>query len=182
MLPMRARRIENEWALLDALRQANCGRMSLWRDGEDLALAVEGLPALLRPPACAAWARPAVVSSHRLRIVFPRYYPQMPAEVYLAAPVFHPNVNPDSGFVCLWMKHRVQTTLEQTLAQLQRVLAWAVLNTSDEHVVQPEALAWRAQPDKDVCLPLGFTPFTPVQPRAWEIDAAPLRRRLSSCV
>jgi hypothetical protein len=117
--------------------------------------------------------------THRLRIVFPRYYPSMPVEVYLDEPVFHPNVHPDTGFVCLWVKHRIQTTLEQTLAQLQRVLCWGLLNAADEHVMQPDAMLWYAQPGVREHLPFESAPFLPVHTEAWVSECTPVRRRLS---
>jgi ubiquitin-protein ligase len=175
---MRARRIENERLLLETLQQANSGRLRLTRNHDGFALQVDGVPALLAPPSDTATTS-EVVGSHSLRVVFPRYYPSMPAEVYLDAPVFHPNVHPDTGFVCLWTRHRVNITLEQTLAQLQRVLAWSLLNTNPEHVMQPEALLWYAQPAVRAYLPLHFIPFVPVHSEAWVPPAASMRRRLS---
>ena len=109
---MRARRIENEWHLLEALQKANSGRLRLTRCLDLFWIEAANLPALLRAPSDPANPGPVVKLTHRLRIVFPRYYPSMPVEVYLDEPVFHPNVHPDTGFVCLWVKHRIQTTLE----------------------------------------------------------------------
>lgn len=175
---MRERRIDNEWALLEQLRQANPDRLQLARNHDHFALEVHGLPALT-VPSTGTVALDNIFGSHSLRVVFPRYYPSMPAEIYLDTPVFHPNVNPDTGFVCLWTKHRVSTTLEQTLAQLQRVLSWRLLNTQTEHVMQPGALLWYAQNRASVQLPLDFIPFVPVHTEAWVPPTAPMRRRLS---
>jgi hypothetical protein len=179
MLTMRTRRIENEWLLLEALQRLNPGRIHPTRAGERVSLEVDGFSALRYAPVAHQSMGEAVTSRHRLRIDFPRYYPTMPIEVYLDAPVFHPNVNPDNGFVCLWTRHRVQTTLEQTIAQLQRVLAWAMLNLDAGHVVQPEALDWYRRPGIRDRLPLPFTPMTPVQSHAWDFGHRPARRRLS---
>lgn len=174
---MRARRIENEWLLLEALRQANPGRLRLTHHPDAFTLQADGLPALREAPADPA--RPTLQTTHSLRIVFPRYYPSMPLEVYLDAPVFHPNVHPDTGFVCLWTRHRIQTTLEQTLAQLQRVLAWQLLNTDPEHVMQPAALHWYQLPGIRRHLPLIYIPFLPVHAEAWTTPHDTFRRRLS---
>ena len=179
MLTMRTRRIENEWLSLEALQRLNPERMRFAGAGELVWVEVDGFSALCRAPVAEESMSEAVASRHRVRIAFPRYYPTMPVEVYLDAPVFHPNVNPDNGFVCLWTRHRVQTTLEQTLAQLQRVLAWALLNVDADHVVQPDALDWYARPGVRDQLPLHFVPMTPVQSRAWDFGLAPARRRLS---
>ena len=176
---MRVRRIENEWLLLELLQHANFGRLRLKRHPDFFALEADGLPALLEAAADPANPGTVVKHTHSLRIVFPRYYPSMPVEVYLDTPVFHPNVHPDTGFVCLWTKHRIQTTLEQTLAQLQRVLCWGLLNTDAEHVMQPAALLWYAQPGVREHLPLESVPFVPVHAEAWTATTAPMRRRLS---
>ena len=176
---MRTRRIENEWLLLEALQRLNPGQLSLTREGEIVSIEVDGFSALRHAPVAGESMSEAVRSRHRVRIAFPRYYPTMPVEVYLDAPVFHPNVNPDNGFVCLWTRHRVHTTLERTLAQLQRVLAWALLNVDASHVVQSYALDWYTRPGIKDRLPLRFVPLAPVQPHAWDFGSAPARRRLS---
>lgn len=176
---MRARRIENEWILLEMLQQANPGRLNLARNHDLFLLEVDGLPALPLPSANHVTANDTISTRHRLRIVFPRYYPSMSAEVYLDTPVFHPNVHPETGFVCLWAKHRVQTTLEQTLAQLQRILAWQSFNENIEHVMQPDALLWYAHDEARARLPLPFVPFMSVHTEAWVPRTMPMRRRLS---
>lgn len=179
MLTMRTRRIENELLLLEALQRLNPKRLRLAREGEIVSLEVDGFSALRHAPVADESMSEAVASRHSFRIAFPRYYPTMPAEVYLDAPVFHPNVNPDNGFVCLWIRHRVQTTLERTLAQLQQVLAWDKLNVDANHVVQSDALDWYARQGVKDRLPLHFVPLAPVQSHAWDFGHAPARRRLS---
>jgi ubiquitin-protein ligase len=174
---MRARRIENEWLLLEALQRANPDRLRITRHPDAFTLEVDGFPALLDQPRDSAQS--ILLANHHLRLIFPRYYPSMPTEVYLAAPVFHPNVHPDTGFVCLWTRHHIQTTVEQTLAQLQRVLSWQLLNTDPEHVMQPDALHWYQQPERGHRLPLVSAPLLPVNANAWAIPSSTFRRRLS---
>ena len=176
---MRVRRIENEWLLLEALQHANSDRVRLTRHPDSFAVVANGLPALLEAPSDPANPGAAIKHTHSFSIVFPRYYPSMPVEVYLDTPAFHPNVHPDTGFVCLWTKHRIQTTVEQNLAQLQRVLCWSLLNTDVEHVMQPAALLWYEQPGVREHLPLDVVPFVPVHAEAWTAPTAPIRRRLS---
>ena len=177
----RQRRIENEWLLLEAQQKANPSRLRLTPllapTPDSNALEVLGLPALAAVPIDPA--HPDVHSVHTLRIELPRYYPSMPAEVYLDTPVFHPNVHPDTGFVCLWATHRITTSLEQTLAQLQRVLSWQLVNTSPDHVMQPAALAWYQRPEVRQYLPLASNSFSPVHSEAWAAPPAVFRRRLS---
>jgi len=177
---MRTRRIENEWLLLKELEQADSSRLQAVRNCDSFSLKVDCFPALLDRPTDLASLGNSIQPAHSLRIIFPRYYPSMPVELYLDSPVFHPNVHPDTGFVCLWTKHRVKTTLEQILAQLQRVLSWSLLNTDEEHVVQPDALLWYQQPGVREHLPLPFTPFFAIHPQSWSSPPdMPLRRRLS---
>ena len=176
---MRARRIENEWLLLQAFQQLNPGRLQLARLADCFALEVNGLAALRERPADGADLETALTLVQSVRIVFPRYYPSMPVEVYLVTPVFHPNVHPDTGFVCLWTRHRVPTTIEQTLAQLQRVLCWRLLNADPEHVMQPAALAWYEQEGVRDALPLASQGFAPLEAAAWTPPSTGVRRRLS---
>ena len=179
MLSMRARRIDNEWHMLEALELSHADRVRVQREEDAFALEVSGFPALRRPPSCNDDMSEEIADRHRLRIAFPRYYPTMAAEVSLDVPMFHPNVDPVNGFVCLWAKHRVQTTLVQSLAQLQRVLAWVLLNSDAEHVMQRDALDWYKGAGVAGCLPLGFSEFIPLQSPAADFGATPLRRRLS---
>jgi ubiquitin-protein ligase len=176
---MRIRRIENEWLLLEALQKANPGRIQSTRHGDSFAMEVFDLPALMEAPTDPADPGSAVKRSHSFHIVFPRYYPSMPLEVYLDKPAFHPNVHPDTGYVCLWTRHRVQTTLEHTLAQLRRILCWQLLNTEEEHVMQPAALLWYGREGVRENLRIESAPFVPIQAEAWMDDLKPIRRRLS---
>jgi ubiquitin-protein ligase len=175
---MRTRRIDNEWLLLEALSYANPGRLQLKRHPDAFALDIANVPALIAPPPDPACPDAFIQRSHSLRIIFPRYYPSMPSEVYLDRRVFHPNVHPDTGFVCLWTRHRILTTLEHSLAQLQRVLSWTLLNPDPEHVMQPEALRWYQQSRAHSSLSLPIIPFIPIHADSW-VPNVPVRRRLS---
>jgi len=130
-------------------------------------------------PADSTNPAPAVKRSHSFRVVFPRYYPAMPVEVYLDKPVFHPNVHPDTGYVCLWTRHSIQTTIEHTLAQLRRILCWQLVNEENEHVMQPTALLWYASEGVRDYLPIESAPFVPIHAEAWLTQLKPIRRRLS---
>lgn len=145
-------------------------------DGKFL-LSIADMPALSAQPA-EEW-QANIVKSHRVIISFPRYYPSVPSEVFLASPVFHPNIDPINGFVCLWEKHRVANTVRNSLAKLAAVLAWRLVNTAAPHVMQPDALAWYQNSDEiQNKLPLSKCPWIETQ-TSEEINRQPLRRRLS---
>jgi len=74
-----------------------------------------------------------------VRFGFPEYYPSVPLEAWLAAPVLHPNVHPETGFVCLWDMHQEGVSLVEAVRQLQRVVTWHVYNLSADHLMQPDA-------------------------------------------
>jgi len=73
---------------------------------------------------------------------FPRFFPAVPIEATLTLPVFHPNVDSRSGFVCLWTRTSPGDTVMEALRRLQRIVAWAAVNNEAEHVMQPEAARW----------------------------------------
>ena len=92
---------------------------------------------------------------HEVRLLFPRFYPAMPIEAYLTQPVFHPNVDPRNGFVCLWTRASPGDTIIEALCRLQRIIAWELVNLDATHVMQPGAVDWYRQPT--LRLPLDYT-------------------------
>jgi ubiquitin-protein ligase len=83
-----------------------------------------------------------VIDEHRVSIYFPRFFPSVPMEASLARPVFHPNVHPEAGFVCLWNNFSSRDTVAQGVRQLQRVISWDLCNDAADDLMQPEALEW----------------------------------------
>ena len=61
-------------------------------------------------------------------------------EMYLSVPVLHPNVHPETGFVCLWDRHRVSNTVEIAMHKLVAMLAGTLWNADALHVMQPGAV------------------------------------------
>lgn len=131
------RRLTTEWALLQRLAAQNPQRL-VDLQAEDLTfyLQLKGTPAL--PLSSGAGD---VRSDHHVRIIFPRFYPTTPLELYLQTPVQHPNIHPQTGFVCLWDRHRVGHTVEHALHKLVAILGWRLYNRDAVHIMQPAALA-----------------------------------------
>ena len=163
---MRVRRIENEWLLLEALQHANSDRLRLVRHPDSFAIEAGGLPALLEAPPDPANPGAAIKHTHSLSIVFPRYYPSMPVEVYLDAPVFHPNIHPDTGFVCLWQEANPRDTAVQALARTQAMAAYRMLNLGGAHQMNREAADWYLAVGK----PKALVPLTWDELRVYEVQ------------
>jgi ubiquitin-protein ligase len=195
MSSTRERRIDNEWALLAELARANPGSLddlSRSRDAEadffrvtlHRTTALTGTPPDLQR-----------VDAHVVEFRFPAWYPAVPIEAFLAVPVFHPNVHPDNGFVCLWTRGSTGDTIVTALVRLQNVIGWRLHNPSPDHLMQPEALAWLAAssssdhltqsdaPASSCDLPLPCTPLeipaSLLLELTWRQPPTEFRRRLS---
>lgn len=130
--------MEAEWLLLQSLAAHNPARLcGLQR----MDMRLEGI--LHGPSACAV--SPAGVpgiprTDHVFHVRYPVHFPAVPMELYLATPVQHPNIHPETGFVCLWDRHRVSHTVEHALHKLVAMLLGRLYNETVPHVMQPEAL------------------------------------------
>ena len=179
-MTVRATRIENEWALLGEMASANrdlLQDLSRSRNAEAdfFRLTLRGTTALAGTP-------PDLrrVDTHVVEFRFPGYFPAVPIEAFLSVPLFHPNVHPDNGFVCLWTRGSTGDTIVTALVRLQNVIGWRLYNSNPDHLMQPEALAWAA-----TAAGLPF-PCTPLEVPAalqselnWRQAPAEFRRRLS---
>jgi hypothetical protein len=139
---VRARRLENEWTLLAQLAEYNRGILEVVRretlpDAEvfHVILHRTSVLALGEPP------RLMEAASHAVAFRYPPFYPSIPIEAFLAVPVFHPNVHPENGFVCLWDRFSAGDTIIDAVRKLQLVITWELWNDRAEHMMQPEALA-----------------------------------------
>ena len=174
---LRERRVLNEQVLLTSL--AACNPAILSTSGFRGKLMKTG--GLLRSASCAP------VFEHGFRIEFPRFFPSVPVEIYLERPVFHPNVDAQNGFVCLWDQASPGQSVIEAIVRLQRIVAWDLLNRSEQHTMQPEALRWYDAPGR-MCLPLPFEPVCEpasirreLEWREWPA-AKPRRKRLEPIV
>lgn len=138
MSSLRQTRIDQEWALLVRLAQANPDlilspeRTEL--DGaEAFRVALRNVDAPTGPEG--ADRRSEHVASFR----FPRFYPGTPIEGFLEQPVFHPNVDPANGFVCLWKRTQIGDTVVEAVRRLRLILCWRAYNLDADHIMQPAA-------------------------------------------
>ena len=165
------RRLRAEWALLEQLVALNPTRLAAPRRS-DSTFEVD----LLATPALTSHSQ-AVRAEHHLRIVYPRFFPAVPLELYLAEadPVMHLNIHPLTGFVCLWDQHRVANTIEHALHKTVAILGWQLLNPDPRHVMQPAALTLGR---KLIAARLGSHPLTGIEHSVEAFpQAAPSRRR-----
>jgi ubiquitin-protein ligase len=146
-MTLRARRLENEWKLLAQLAEHNPGILEVVRretlpdaDVFHVVLHRTSVLSLIEPRTLMQFA------SHEVAFRFPSYYPSVPIEAFLVKPVFHPNVHPENGFVCLWDKFSSGDTIVEAIVKLQKVITWELWNGRDNHVMQPEALGLEKDP------------------------------------
>ena len=139
MTTVRERRVEQEWAILDALAAANPGVVERGArrtepDADVFAITLHDTPGLVLVDGL-----PALTHRHDAVIYFRQWFPSVPIEVSVARPVVHPNVHPETGFVCLWGRFSPGDTVIEAVAQLQRVITWQRWNDLAVHVMQPDA-------------------------------------------
>src|SRR4029078_2560627 len=82
---------------------------------------------------------------HTIRLGFTRFYPDVPIECYVEEPLFHPNVRPETGFVCLWQDANPRDTGIQAIARAQSMAAYRMVNLGDPHQMNRDAAAWYRQ-------------------------------------
>src|SRR6266849_2366116 len=91
-------RLSNEWELLNDLCNSNPDTLGIPRrefdgDGDAVSLVMRNTGGLI-PDGISL----RLVCEHTIRFHYPRFYPAVPIEAYLEQPVFHPNVDPQTGF------------------------------------------------------------------------------------
>jgi len=122
-----------------------------------------------------------VRDEHELCFRFPRFFPALPIEGYVFPPVFHPNVDPETGFACLWARSSPGDTMVEALVRIQKVISWAGYNVQSRHVLQPKALCWLNATERAWDLPLSAIPIALPEgllPRPANFHQASGRRRI----
>jgi ubiquitin-protein ligase len=135
------RRLQAEWDLLQTLAQLNPGRLTeVSAEDRLFRFTLRETPAWL-----AHTTHDKPVAIHRLRVFYPSYFPAVPLEIYVEAAFRHPNVHPDTGFVCVWERHRTDYTVEHAIHKVVAMMSGLLYNREALHVMQPEALFWIEQ-------------------------------------
>lgn len=160
---MRKRRIQNEWKLLQELEARNPAILQVAERG--LSAAGEFFRVRLRQTAgpVKAFGRITLQESHQIEFYFPRFFPAVPIEAALQTPVFHPNVDPDNGFVCLWTRTCAGDDIVEAAARIQRIIAWDLVNFAPDHLMQTDAVDWYRNEVRTIALPCSFQPLIPGQ-------------------
>jgi ubiquitin-protein ligase len=179
-MSLRARRLENEWKLLAQLAEHNPGVVEVVRR-ETLPDADVFHVILHRTSALALGDPPRLMelASHAVAFRYLSFYPSVPIEAFLVTPVFHPNVHPENGFVCLWDRFSSGDTIVEAIRKLQQVITWELWNDRAEHVMQPEALKCVGELSVPFPRALIYTKRDLDWPGANGRKAEPARRRLS---
>jgi hypothetical protein len=164
---LRKDRVEREWRLLDRLARANphmlevvTRRSTPGGDAFDVHL-------LQSPGVERLDERGRIVTrlTHPIRLEFTRFYPDVPIECYVDAPLFHPNIRPETGFVCLWEQANPRDTAIQAIARAQAMAAFRMVNMGGAHLMNKPAGEWYQQ----VGLPGSLVPLTWDELRVYEM-------------
>lgn len=128
----RNRRMNAEWQLLQVLVDANQLMFaSIDRLQDEFRVVMRESP---------AWVgkedERRIETEHALRYVYPRYYPSLPLDGYFIRPVLHVNVDPLTGFVCLWKNYQPAQTIVDAILITRAVMACEVANWDPAHRMQ----------------------------------------------
>jgi hypothetical protein len=140
---LRADRIDMEWTLLERLAAANPRFVEIL--GRAPSPIEDVFHVKLRDsPGVQDVQGNRIISRdvHTLRLCFTRFYPEVPIDCYVKEPLFHPNVKPETGFVCLWEQSNPRDTVVQALARTQAICAFRMVNTGAPHQMNPQAATW----------------------------------------
>lgn len=133
------RRLQAEWDLLQTLALLNPGRIdAIAASDRNFHFALHQTPAYAGPIADPFRIR----TKHTLRVFYPYAFPTVPLELYMEEPVWHPNIHPETGFICLWDRHRITNTVEHALHKVVAMMAGTLYNQNATHLMQPDALTW----------------------------------------
>jgi hypothetical protein len=163
---LRADRIDKEWALLERLAGLNPETIEIV--GRTPSAVEEVFHVRLRESPGVAAVRGGHLErrdEHSLRLIFTRFYPEMPIDCYVDERLFHPNVKPETGFVCLWEQARPRDTVIQALARAQAMAAYRLVNMNSVHVMNKDAGVWY----ETVAVPKRLVPLTWEELRVFEI-------------
>ena len=180
---LRDRRLINEWKILEELGRTNQQIVEVLdhrsvADSDSFHIVLHNTSGMVRRE-----GQRTILHSHPVAFRFARFFPALPIEAKLALPLFHPNVDSETGFVCLWNRFSAGDTIVEAIIQLQQIICWKQMNLQEEHVLQPEAVRWYNQAGHADTLPLDFRPVIQPEESRLEQTYRPVhckrRRRLS---
>jgi hypothetical protein len=137
---LRTRRIGGEWELLAALAAANAAALAATRVEDEFHVFMRQSPAWVKSS-----SEPRIATEHDLRFVYPRFYPVLPLEAYFVCPILHVNVDPVTGFVCLWREYQPSQTIVDAVLITRAIMACETANWDPVHCMQPDAVAFRSK-------------------------------------
>jgi len=164
---IRTDRIAREWKLLDRLARVNADQVEVLDrvsspTEEVFRVGLRKSPGLEHAVDDQLQTRDA----HTVRLCFTRFYPDVPIEAYIEEPLFHPNVKPETGFVCLWQEANPRDTAVQAIARTQAMAAYRMLNLGGAHQMNREAADWYLAVGK----PKALVPLTWDELRVYEVQ------------
>lgn len=162
---LRHDRVAKEWDLLHRLAALNPRQIDIvdrrsTLDDETFVLRLQDSPGLESARGRAMQGRDV----HSLRLCFSRFYPEVPIECYVDEPLFHPNIKPETGFVCLWDQVNPRDTVVQAIARAQAMAAFRMVNLGGPHVMNRAAAEWY----QEFGHPLNLLPLTWSELRVYE--------------
>jgi hypothetical protein len=148
---LRDRRMDTEWQMLETLANANGATFAA------ITRARDEFHIIMRQSQ--AWvgknSERRIETEHALRYVYPRYYPSLPLEGYFVRPILHVNVDPATGFVCLWKDYRPTQTIVDAILITRAIMACKAANFDQAHRMQQDVFL----DDTDFCA-LSMPPLT----------------------
>jgi hypothetical protein len=163
---LRRDRVEREWRLLERLARVNPQMLEIVTrrstpTGDAFHLQLHGSLGIERVDGAKILTR----LDHPIRLEFTRFYPDVPIECYVDAPLFHPNVRPETGFVCLWEQANSRDSAIQAVARAQAMAAFRMVNMGSAHLMNKPAGEWYQK----VAVPQSLVPLTWDELRVYEI-------------
>jgi ubiquitin-protein ligase len=153
---LRSRRMETEWQLLGSLADANKTAFAqITRLQDEFRVVMQESPAWVGQR-----SERYIETKHELRYVYPRYYPVLPLEGYFVQPIVHVNVDPVTGFVCLWKDYRPSQTIVDAVLITRAIMAGKTANWDPAHRMQQDA-ATESLPMPSLNTPANCRPLRP---------------------
>lgn len=149
-------RMAAEWQLLESLADANRSIFAqITRLEDEFRLIMQESPAWVgKGSDC------RTESEHAFRYVYPRYYPTLPLEGYFIRPISHINVDPVTGFVCLWTNYHPAQTIVDAILITRTIMAGKVANWDPVHRMQQDAVM-DPLPMSSLTIPANCRPLLP---------------------